>query len=175
MKIKGIKKNRDKEISLRKEQMKIYNTLFTLILIFGLISPVNALESDLLSSENTYFEERLVYTYGMTYNYPTLNANSFIQPFSTFYGDCGSVVLTASGGILTVVIRPNFVVWNFTGAVTDSLTGAWFMSAHSLDNSETFNLTRKSKIHSITLTGTAKDITGVSCSVVPNATISHFY
>lgn len=137
-----------------------------IVVVLNLVS-VLAFEQDSNLRNNIDMNETITTVHGMNYINKSIDESIKVIPRSTFYGDCGSLV--------TAVIRPDFLVWTFIGAITDSLTGAIYVSASNFDNSYSTHLTKKNKIHTLTLTGIATDILGSQCGVVPGASISHYY
>lgn len=154
---------------------KIISLIVIFIVVVLNLESVLAFEQDSNLRNNIDMNETITTVHGMNYINKSIDESIKVIPRSTFYGDCGSVVLTASGSLVTAVIRPDFLVWTFVGAITDSLTGAIYVSASNFDNSYSTYLTKKNKIHTLTLTGTATDVLGSQCGVVPGASISHYY
>lgn len=96
--------------------------------------------------------------------------------FATFWGNCGSATLTASGSLVNIVIRPTgWVAWSFYGNVMDSHEGSHYFSVGNTGNSYSYELNDRYGQRILTLTGTATDITGSMCAIVPNAFINHYW
>lgn len=99
-----------------------------------------------------------------------------IVPYMTFWGNCGSAVLVASGSLVTAIIRPDgWVAWAFAGNIADTRFDSRSFALTNFDNTYVYNLSKRHGQRLLTLTGKTTDITGKTCSVIPGAQINHYW
>lgn len=159
--------------------MKFHKKTFSLVTIvcltivttFGVfINPIYAAEKQVERHQSTYN------MYWVDKNGKPMNedeSSHLASPRSTFYGTCGTSVLRADGSMVTVSVRPyGWVMWEFRGMVYDSIGDAHDIELTNLNNLTYFML-KKHGSRILTLTGTATDITGKTCSIVEDASIHH--
>ncbi len=150
--------------------MKIYRKLLLALLIFPLLQIGISAKANTITPMS--IEIDMVWTDALG---NPITPNNGVTPFSTFYGSCGSVTLTAYGENVSAIIRPKFLVWSFQGAITDSFDGSTLILADNFDNSTGATLSKRWDYRSISITGRSRDVTGSTCTVAPNATIAHYH
>lgn len=144
---------------------------------FVIVSTFSILTNPIHASQDQVEDHQIIYgMYWVNENGKPINEDGsplLAMPRSTFYGNCGSAVLRAERSFVTVVIRPyGWVIWNFSGRVYDSKGRTHGIKVFNVADTTWFTLKSRGP-RTLTLTGTAKDITGSTCSVVPNASIYH--
>ena len=149
----------------------LFKTLTALSLLLNCftVHPTRLNESDI--------PERGSYEVVFSMQWVDENGEPITDNRSTFYGECGSAKLNASGSLVNVVIHPNgnWITWDFTGCVEDTVGTDHHFYLYSFGQyylSESYNLTTHGS-RTLTLTGMARDISGIGCAVIPGASIYH--
>lgn len=106
------------------------------------------------------------------------NGRPLSDPKLTVTFDCGSVTLIASRSLVSVKVHQTmgWVLWDFTGSVDDTLGDDHYFYQYNIGRNsfvESYSLETPG-LRTLTLTGTARDVSGLQqCVVLPGTFINH--
>ena len=102
--------------------------------------------------------------------------NNLVSPMAIFTGTCGTAEITANGKLVKAKVTPfGWKLYSGIVYITYSRFDSRQFNINGITNTYSYELQKRYGQRTLTLTGYANDITGKTCSIVPNATIVHYW